>query len=493
MASGEDPGRAPRAFGGAAGDAGRARGRQVAANIGVQMAQRVLTMALSTLTVAVLARELAPSGFGVWNGALAYVGLVSVLAELGLVSAGVQRMSAEPEREAEWLGAMASLRGLFSLGAAALCAAGVPLVFAEGQERTVAWVLTLTVLTGIGQSLLAVFQTRLRAGILAGIAVGQGVAWTGAVLVLSARGAGVETYAIVYVAVSAAVALVQWRATQRWAHIAWRAGRGSWRPLLRVAFPLGLSGLLIMVYYQVDSILLLRLSDAHEAGVYGAAYRVLTPLLALPALIVAPFFPVLAAVYGSDRARARRLVQQCADLMAAVSLPCLAGSLVLSGPAVGLLFGDDYDRSAQILPILMASFVVICFGSLGGLLAPVLDLQWRLAAYSALAAGLNVVGNLLLIPAYGAMGSAWATLATELVATVLLLGTGLRRLGLRLAPQRLLRTAAAAAIAGGAMLAARPLGLGAAIVAGGAAYAAACFALRVVSIDELRRLRAVPS
>jgi O-antigen/teichoic acid export membrane protein len=272
-------------------------------------------------------------------------------------------------------------------------------------------------------------------------------------------------------------------------HIAWRGGRRLWRTLVRRAVPLGIAGVLITVYYQIDAVLLLQLAGPHEAGIYGAAYRFLAPLTLVPAAVMASFFPVLSAVHRADPQRVRQLVQSCADLMGVISLPIFALMAVLSAPIVHLLYGSGYSRSAGLLPILMIAFISICFGTLAGFMAPILELQWRLALYSGIGALANVVLNLILIPPYGAYGSAWATVVTELLTMIMMLGTGLWTLRLRLSPWLLLRTAALAGAMAGAMALAAPLGLVPAGAIGVLLYVVGLPILRIVSRDELLALR----
>ena len=93
---------------------------------------------------------------------------------------------------------------------------------------------------------------------------------------------------------------------------------------------------------------------------------------------------------------------------------------------------------------------------------------------------------MLLIPTYGAVGSAWATVATEGLTMALMYVTCLRRLRFRPSSRNLLATSAAAGAMALAMLAARPVGLIPALVAGGAVYVAGLLLLRAVRIDDLR-------
>jgi len=480
----------PRRFlsGGRAGDAGEAGGRTIAGNISTQVVLRLLSMPIGAITVPLTVRALGSSGYGVWTGASAFVGIAGTVTDLGLTTVAMQRMAAEPEREAQWLGALAGMRILLAAFVVVVCAALVPVILPTGHVA--AWILTLTIFSTGGSALMAVFNSRLRSGLALSFSLVQSVLWLAATVAFFVVGASVNAFALGYVLVLAVVCTLQVRATYRYAHIDWRGGRALWRPLMKVAIPLGIASILITIYYQIDAVLLLKLSSPTETGQYGAAYRFLSPLLLLPAAVMSSFFPVLSAVHKHDPDRVRRLVQRAAELLAMISLPILAVTLVLSGPIVHVLFGAGYERTAQVLPILMIAFVSICFGSLAGFLAPLLNLNWRLAIYSAIGAAANVGLNVWLIPKYGALGSAWVTVITEVLTMTLMLGTALFTLRLRVKPWRLLGTVAVAAVMTGVMALAAPLGLIPAGLIGSAVYVGGLFGARVLDLDELRALRA---
>ncbi|MDW5596352.1 flippase [Conexibacter stalactiti] len=476
--------------GGAAGEAGAAGGQRIASNVVIQLIARGISMPISVITVSLAARTLDPDGFGVWSAVGAYVGIFAALTDLGFTTVAMQKMSAEPEREAEWLGALAGARGMLSLIAAIICAASIPIFLDNHRDgHLVGWILCFTIFSTGANALMAVFQSRLRSGLALSFSVLQSFIWLGVCLAFYLTGATVVAFAIAYVVVLAIISGLQIWTTRRYAHIAWREGRKLWGQLSRTAIPLGIASVLITVYYQIDAVLLLQISGPDEAGIYGAAYRFLTPLMFLPAALMSSFFPVLSAVHRSDPARVRRLVQICADYMAVISLPILAVTVALSDEIVELLYGPEFARTAGLLPILMIAFVSICYGTMAGFLAPLLNLHWRLALYSGIGALANVGLNLLLIPAHGAYGSAWATVSTEWLTMVLMLGTALLALRLPIVPWRIARVVAVTAVMVGAMELTAFLGLFPAGLIGLLVYVGGLFALRVVKLDELRSLR----
>ncbi len=476
--------------GGSAGDARTAQGREIASNIAVQLVGRAVMMLISLVTVSLTARTLDPGGFGVFNAMSAYVGLFTVVTDLGFTTASLQRMTADPDRESEWLGAMAGIRGVLSIGCAIACALSIPLLLTNSHDGHLVGLITTTALVvTVPNALMTVFQARMRSGLALAFSLLSSVLWLGETVVLALMHGSVVAFTAANSANLVLIAVLEVRITGRYAQIDWRAGRAHWRTLAKVALPLGIASLLITVYYQIDSVLLLQIAGPHETGIYSAAYRFLAPLLFVPTAIMSSFFPVLSAIHVDDMARVRRLVQVCAETMAVIGVPFLAGAVALSGPLVSLLYGAGYARSAAVLPILMIAFVSICFGSLAGYMAPILHLQWRLAAYSGAGAVANVILNLLLIPRYGAFGSAWATVATEVLTMTLMLSTSLRALRLRIGLSKLLRTVIVGAAMTGVMISTKPLGLFGAGLLGVLVYGSGLFALRVFSWAELRALR----
>jgi O-antigen/teichoic acid export membrane protein len=446
-------------------------------------------VAVGLVTVPVMARVLGTSGLGIYTAALAYVGIFGSLTQLGLNAAAVQRMASEPEREAQWFGALVRMRLLLSIAMTFLCVVSIPFVLDTENAQLVALIFVPTIITSATYSLMSVFQTRLRAAVPQALTVAQNLLWLTTVVVLGLMGGGTVAFAIGYMLTALALAVMQIVATRRLAGISWGDGWSLWRPLGRVALPLGIAAVMIFIYYRIDAVLLLELAGPDEAGIYGAAYRFLDALLFLPAVVMATFYPVLSAVFERDPARGRLLVQRCAEVMWVITLPCLVVTLVLAEEIISLLLGSEFARSAVVLPILMAALVSIGFGSLAGFLAPILGLQWRLALYATVGAVANVALNVVLIPPYGAVGSATATLVTEVLTMTLMFAAALLALRMRLALGRFAGALLAAAGMGIVLLLLRPLGVVVALLGGALVYPLLLLALRAVRLDELRALR----
>jgi PST family polysaccharide transporter len=477
-------------WGGQPGEATVASRSRVARAAVIQLGGRAINLAIGVAGIAILARALGTEGFGVWSTALAFVGIFGFLTNLGLAPVATQRMAAEPEAESEWLGALMGTVAIASLGAFIIAVATIPLLGdgGDGDIHLVALILALTLLCAAPGALLAVFDSRVRPGLRVALLTLNSLGWLAAIVILAVTDAGIVTFALAFLGISVLTALLQWVATRRFATIALRAGRRRWKPLVKLALPIGLAGALVTVYYRIDSILIFELKGAEEAGIYGAAYRFLDPIQFVPVSILAAVFPVMAAVYVQDPERVRRLVQRAGDYLLLVALGVLGGTVALAQPIVDLLLGPGYEQSASVLPILMLAFVFISMGYLSGYLTTIVGKQWRLAAIAAGGVVANIAFNFALIPPFGAVGAAWATVVTELAVNGLALWTVFRVLEFRPSFNRAIRTLLAAAVMTAAVAAAAQIDLIAGLLVAGPVYLGALLALGAITRSELRDL-----
>jgi O-antigen/teichoic acid export membrane protein len=430
--------------------AGAVSRRRAALDVVAQLIGQSVNVLLGAVVAVLLVRGLGDDRYGEWSSMLGIVGIVGYLGSLGLTQVTMRHAAAEPEREAEWFGALIGFRMLLLLPLTLPVVLGVEILNARGDEMLVAAVI-LTFLLPLGPptALGSVYSLRVRNAVPVAVALVKSVLWTSAVALLFIGDRGLVAYAAALWVTTAATALLQVVLGLRLVRPAFAAGRKLWRPLLRVALPVAVGGMLILAYGRIDQIIVFNLAGADDAGHYAAAYRLLTASQFLPAAVLTTLFPLLSSEL--DRARLRRLVQLAVDHLAMVSLPLLAFAIVGSKPLLELLFGEAFEPSARALPPLMGAFVFICFGYLAGNLVLVLGLQQKFVWIAVAALVINVALNLVLVRSYGFVAAAWITLVTEAFVCSTSTWLCVRSLEMRLQFGRLSRVVAAAAAMAGVL------------------------------------------
>lgn len=185
--------------------------------------------------------------------------------------------------------------------------------------------------------------------------------------------------------------------------------------ILRPAFTIGFSLAMGLLNYNFDAVLLGFLKGPTVVGWYNAAYKLLLVGLSVALTYFAGLFPALSRLYVESREEFRLLVRRTAELWLLFVVPLVVAGTFLAGPVIRLLYGTAYDNAAAPFRILLwsAALVMLRWVYMDSLRATGhqgLDARGAIAS-----ASLNVILNVLLIPRYGMIGAASATVTADVV------------------------------------------------------------------------------
>lgn len=182
--------------------------------------------------------------------------------------------------------------------------------------------------------------------------------------------------------------------------------------LIRGTLPFFLVGIVGILHYRVDVLILASLRDNAEVGVFSAAGNFVNVLRFAPSVIVSAFFPVISAMKkNSAQVRALSIrtlgVQFAASFVLTTAVFALAQWLVLQT--------YDIHESINVLRVLVWSIIPMAlYSTLIYVFYQSDKSAWSLLVLST-AVLVNVSLNLLLIPRFGAMALAISTVASETI------------------------------------------------------------------------------
>jgi O-antigen/teichoic acid export membrane protein len=265
------------------------------------------------------------------------------------------------------------------------------------------------------------------------------------------------------------------------------------RQLASYGLPLAAANLAYWVFTYSDRWVIEACRGVEELGVYSLGYD-LGDRCAQLALVpfIAAMTPVVVATWTREgELVTRRLLAQTLRFYTMLMLPIAVGLGLVAEPLVELLTSSaGFRGAAPVVPWVAAS--ALCFG-LTQVAAQGLYLRRRSHVFLAgmsLAAAVNLILNLLLIPSYGYRVAPMTTLLSHLVLLGFTLLAGRRALALDPPWAELARVAFAAALMAAAVSAlgdgARPAAVGLAlqVPAGAAVYATALVAVRGLRAAE---------
>jgi O-antigen/teichoic acid export membrane protein len=190
------------------------------------------------------------------------------------------------------------------------------------------------------------------------------------------------------------------------------AGAGQ---VLRPALVIGAANAMGLLNYNFSSLLLGFLRGEEAVAWFSVAYKPVTIALAIPLTYFIGLFPVLSRQFAEHRSEFDALAARSFRLCAIFAIPLGIGGMFLAEPMITTLFGGQYRDSALPFSILVWSAVfVILRGSyrhsLNASGRQNLDLRSAITS-----ASLNVLGNCILIPRFGMIGAAAATVFGDVV------------------------------------------------------------------------------
>jgi O-antigen/teichoic acid export membrane protein len=391
--------------------------QRVLANSAWLIGDKLLRLGLGLVVTVWMARHFGPATFGVWNYAIAYVAIFAAVATLGMDGVIVRELVRIDADAGAILGTGLLLR-LFVAAVLAI-AATVSMHWVRPDQ----WLPALLVGANAAVMLLQSsqvfdyhFQARmhsrpaviaanaayvaamlLRLGLLAADAP---IAWFGATLVVEA-------------AIAALLLWLAWRSDSA-GTVRWRWHLPVARELVRESWPLMFSSLAVILYMRLDQIMLASMVGDQEVGQFSAALRIAEIWYFIPMSIVTAAFPAILAKRREDSAAYERYMQQLYDGLAWLGIAVAALVTVFAEPAVRLLYGPAYEQAARILTIQIWAGVAVSMSFVHSRWLLAEGLQRYGLLYTVIAATLNVMLNLLLIPSHGAVGAAWATVITQI-------------------------------------------------------------------------------
>lgn len=197
---------------------------------------------------------------------------------------------------------------------------------------------------------------------------------------------------------------------------------------LRYGMPLTAAFALSWVISGSDRVILTWLLDESATGVYASGYDLGFQVLTLVLVVVntAAYPLVVNALERKGEDAARKQLRQNGEAILSLALAGGACLAIIGSPLIELVLAPEYRDGAKSIFIL-----VVAASALAGVKSYYFDVAFQLAKAThwqvlsvGVAAVVNVLLNVLLIPRFGILGAAWATVAAYAAALIVSVLTG---------------------------------------------------------------------
>lgn len=172
----------------------------------------------------------------------------------------------------------------------------------------------------------------------------------------------------------------------------------------------------IEIYTILDKSMIGWFSDSSsENGYYEVAEKMSRLSLTIVTSLGAVILPRVAFLFKNNKLHeAKEYIKKAYKFIWMFSIPITLGLIAVSSVFVPVFFGDDYSKSIVLLEILSLLVIFVGLANVTGIAYLIPTKQQNIYTISVtIAAVINIIMNLILIPKYYSVGAAISTITAE--------------------------------------------------------------------------------
>lgn len=397
-----------------------------------RIAKSISWLGLSEMIIAVsgfiftffIAKYFSVSEFGELNYAFMLVTTLGVFIELGLTKLSTREISLDKDHAKKHLFTSIILRAMFAIPTFFLLIIVNKLTGTSENANLLSYILFIYVaFLYINQGFFSVYRALEMPKLETIAKTTTALTLVAGTIITSTLGISIKNTAWIY-ALSTALPFIINFILIRSANLNKKKYKPSvsfFKKTLTEAWPFALTTIFVSLYYFIDSIFLGIISGNEAVAYYNIAYKILFISIISIGFFYTGLFPI-ATKYARDNIDLyNKILKKTYALIMSFALLFSIGVYFFTENILKIIFDDKYNESIFVTQILGTNAIMIAFNILlGHLILDIFNQQKKSTLASGVGAAANITLNLLLIPQFGIIGAAIATLATEIIVGIML-------------------------------------------------------------------------
>lgn len=380
-------------------------------NTGWMMLAKILSLIISFVTTIFIARKLGPENYGQLSYAISFVGLFSFIATMGLDQVLFRDLVKYPDKKNKYLGSAFIIRMVAAFLAIAACLIVAIFLSNNDVSEILIFIIASTFIFNAFQIINYEFQAIAQAKYPSIVSLIIVIILNILKLIIIATGKGVIYLAFILLLESILYAgfyilIYKWKLKKRM--LDWKFDKTTSLNLIRDSWPMIFASAFALIYARIDQVMIKNMIDTSSVGIYDAAVRVSEAWYFVPGIIISSLFPAI--VNSRERKDIyRERLKKLLILLVSLSVIVALAVSIFAPFIIKILYGSEFMDSVNILKIYIWSGVWFSIGMLVTSYLVAENFRKILFFSSFLGMSINVVLNLIFIPRFGIIGSAWAT------------------------------------------------------------------------------------
>jgi O-antigen/teichoic acid export membrane protein len=375
---------------------------------------------LGTVSLRAMTVHLGPASYGLFATATTYVGIATLLTDLGVNSVSGRAIARTPGDVSVILGCNMGLRLMLSL-------VFVPLIWVvgnlayRGHAHGGTLVLGIAIVScaipfdAVRAVSLSYFVSRIENHRTAMINVIQQSIFVALVVVAVASEHSVVGCYLAYLGSMIVASVLAYLSVRSRVHFRPQWSILRWREIIKESLTIGVIQVANTMYLMADRImlsLLLGVTASTSVGYYQVAYAIVSFFLVIPSMYMTSMMPLMTTASGSTLPG---LVTRSIRHLSIISALVAAGCLVTAPGVIQFLAGAKFAPAVMPLSILSISVLLSSLTQVFGFANFSKDRHHNMLLVSLVGLAVNVGLNFWAIPRYGVNGAAVVTTISECV------------------------------------------------------------------------------
>lgn len=387
-------------------------------NISWLILDKFFRMGVGFLILVWLARELGPEQFGLYSFATAFVGLFSTFAALGLQGIVVRNILQSPNCIHQTLGSTMMLQ---------LASGFISYLFMllaifwmrpdDEMAKLIVAILGSVMLLKFSDTALYWFESQVLSKYAVWVQNGNFIVFGTIKIFMIKNGAELVAFAwtTLIEGIFSSILLITILSMRGPNLASLRVTSLKMMELLKDSWPLMLSSVAIMIYMKIDQIMLAQMLDDEAVGIYSAAIRISEIWYFIPVVIVASVFPSILNIKTKEPDIYLKRLQRLFDLMVLISVIAALTISLAATDMISIIYGSQYKEAGLVLALHSWTSIFVFLGVASGKWFIMENKQMLYLQRSMIGAFVNIALNIIMIPLWGAVGAAVATLISYLM------------------------------------------------------------------------------
>jgi O-antigen/teichoic acid export membrane protein len=371
---------------------------------------KIASLILSFLTTLIVARLFGPEQFGILSYVTSIVGLFSIFATFGIGTIIYKELVLHKNKREEIFGSAFSLNAITALSTLIVVSVFLFFINESFYVKSIIFLMSLTFVTqpltllsfdflkdkegkyvAIAQTASLLISSVLK--ILVTYLYSSVTIFIGILILENIILGGIYTYQIKKIKLRT---------------LSFKIKKAQVYYLFYSSLPMILYSAFSEIYSRIDQVMLKSYINIETVGIYAASVRITEIWYLIPNILLGALFPALANVKENTKEYSKRYNILFALLTGSAFIICFA-IFFLKEYIVNIVYGKEFAEAAPILGLYIFSIVGFFMSSLLYQDLFLRNNKWSITLIPFFTAILNVALNIYLIPAYGAMGAALAT------------------------------------------------------------------------------------